>query len=102
MAEDEYIGLGARYLALHGGFQVKGVSQNMSHEDADTIEFNRSLGLKAGRQDPFIYIPANRGHGRQRLKLLINLNVSNVAGMENVIDSGKQGRDIGIKQSMRV
>ena len=100
MAKNENIGFDARYFPLHAGSQVMWVSQDVDHEDADTIEFNRSVRSKAWWQDPFIYIPANRRHRRQRLELVVNLDVANISRMKNVVDSCKQGRDPGIEQSV--
>jgi len=102
VTEDENIGLGAGYLFLHGGFQVKRMSQDMDHKNPDTEQFNRLLRLKAWWQAPLIHIAANRGGRRQLLQLLIDLEASNVPSVKNVINSRKQAWDLGIKQSVGI
>lgn len=62
------------------------VSQNMSHENPEAKKFEADFDFEAWRYVAFVDVSSHGRHGREVLQLGEDLQIADIAGMQDVID----------------
>jgi len=78
------------------------LSQIMQHIDGDSANLDDFCLRQLAGPGLFVDIAADRGHGRDRRKLIKNLGSAHIAGVDDVLRAAQRCESLGPKQTVGV
>ncbi len=89
-------------LPLHRPGQSVGMAQDMDHEDGDAEKLQPSLRMKLWGPLAFIDVSAHRADGRQGLEPPQDVEASQIACVQDVINAGEKLDNFRVQQPVGV